>query len=144
MPNPSSDHHELALRAQDQDGGSLEAFAYSGPLPTPETLAAYGQAIPGAAERILSMAEDEQAHRQAMDRGRLALAQDGQRLDRQIIRWSIVGKGVVAVSFIAGSIIGAIELHIGVVSLALAPFIYLISVQTSGDDDLDTDAPSPE
>lgn len=77
MPNPSSDHHELALRAQDQDGGSLEAFAYSGPLPTPEMLAAYGEAIPGAAERILSMAEDEQAHRQAMDRGRLALPKMG-------------------------------------------------------------------
>jgi len=87
------------------------------------------------------MAEEEQAHRQAMDRGRLDLAQEGQRLDRQIIRWSIAGKGFVAVIFLAGSIIGAIEVHIGVVSLALAPFIYLISVQTSGDEDLDIDAP---
>lgn len=36
---------------------------YSGPLPPPEALARYDQIVPGAAERILCMAENEMKHR---------------------------------------------------------------------------------
>lgn len=36
---------------------------YSGPLPKPEDLAKYDQVVPGAAERIISMAEKEMQHR---------------------------------------------------------------------------------
>lgn len=36
---------------------------YSGPLPHPEALAQYDQIVPGAAERIIQMAEKEMAHR---------------------------------------------------------------------------------
>lgn len=36
---------------------------YSGPLPKPEDLAKYEQVIPGAAERIIKMAEREMQHR---------------------------------------------------------------------------------
>lgn len=36
---------------------------YSGPLPPPEALAKYDQVVPGAAERILQMAEKEMQHR---------------------------------------------------------------------------------
>jgi uncharacterized membrane protein len=39
----------------------------SGPLPAPEILAGYEQVLPGAAERILQMAEDQQAHRFTME-----------------------------------------------------------------------------
>lgn len=35
----------------------------SGPLPTPEELFSYQQLLPGAADRIIAMAEREQAHR---------------------------------------------------------------------------------
>ena len=41
----------------------IEATFRSGPLPIPEELAAYNEIIPGAAERILQMAEDEQNFR---------------------------------------------------------------------------------
>ena len=36
---------------------------YSGPLPHPETVAKYDQIVPGAAERIITMAEKEMVHR---------------------------------------------------------------------------------
>lgn len=36
---------------------------HSGPLPAPETYAQYNEIHPGAAERILKMAEKEQSHR---------------------------------------------------------------------------------
>jgi uncharacterized membrane protein len=37
--------------------------SYSGPLPPPEALERYNQTLPGAAERILAMAEQQHAHR---------------------------------------------------------------------------------
>lgn len=40
---------------------------YSGPLPLPEDLARYDQVVPGAAERIIKMAENEMQHRHDND-----------------------------------------------------------------------------
>lgn len=39
-----------------------EATFHSGPLPDPETLRLYDQYVPGAASRIIQMAENEQQH----------------------------------------------------------------------------------
>jgi len=39
-----------------------------GPLPPPEALEKYNQVLPGAAERILAMAESQQAHRQHLEK----------------------------------------------------------------------------
>ncbi len=41
--------------------------AYEGPLPSPEILARYDQVCPGAAERILVMAENQARHRQELE-----------------------------------------------------------------------------
>lgn len=40
---------------------------WSGPLPHPSALAQFDQVVPGVAERIVSMVEQEQAHRFAHD-----------------------------------------------------------------------------
>jgi len=40
-----------------------EAWRFAGPLPPPEFFAEYNRILPGSAERILAMAEREQAHR---------------------------------------------------------------------------------
>ncbi len=40
---------------------------YHGPIPPPEILKEYNQITPGAADRIISMAEQEIAHRHEMD-----------------------------------------------------------------------------
>ena len=40
-----------------------EQHTFSGPLPPPEDLARYDQVVPGAAERIIKMAENEMMHR---------------------------------------------------------------------------------
>ena len=46
----------------------LEASAsYTGPLPPPGMLVQYNEAVPGAAERILAMAERQSAHHVAME-----------------------------------------------------------------------------
>ena len=40
---------------------------FSGPLPPPEILAKYEQILPGAADRIIKMAESQQSHRQRLE-----------------------------------------------------------------------------
>jgi len=45
-----------------------EMTRHSGLLPAPETFSAYDKVLPGAAERILTMAEKAQSHRHEMER----------------------------------------------------------------------------
>lgn len=40
----------------------IEAHLYQGPIPAPQTLAAFNEIIPNGADRIMQMAEKEQAH----------------------------------------------------------------------------------
>ena len=44
-----------------------QEFIHSGPLPSPVTLDQYNNVHPGAAERIIAMAEKEQAHRHQIE-----------------------------------------------------------------------------
>jgi uncharacterized membrane protein len=41
--------------------------SFSGPLPPPEALERYNQVLPGAAERIINMAESQHQHRQGLE-----------------------------------------------------------------------------
>jgi uncharacterized membrane protein len=65
----ASEIHPTSRRQPDGSvvaiGASFQQFA--GPLPHPDTLAAYEETLPGAADRILAMAERQAEHRQAME-----------------------------------------------------------------------------
>lgn len=43
------------------------SYQHSGPIPDPMTLERYEQILPGAAERILAMAEKQSDHRQSLE-----------------------------------------------------------------------------
>ena len=45
----------------------MRSELYSGPIPPPEALARYEEIQPGAADRILKMAEKQQEHRMALE-----------------------------------------------------------------------------
>ena len=45
---------------------------YQGPLPKPDDFAAYERVLPGAADRILKMAEQQATHRQGLERRALS------------------------------------------------------------------------
>lgn len=51
--------------------------SWQGPLPPPEILQGYEAAFPGAAERILRMAEDQGAHRRDMEKQALGIQKEG-------------------------------------------------------------------
>jgi len=56
-PQPFNKHNEVLVSSQ-----------FSGPLPPPDALAHYNNIIPGAAERILRMAESEAENRHRNER----------------------------------------------------------------------------
>ncbi len=58
--NSESISHERRLIAQ-------QVSTFSGPIPPPSILQQYNQVIPGAAERILKMAEAQSEHRRRLE-----------------------------------------------------------------------------
>ena len=56
---------ETAVFAQKAE---LSYSVHSGPLPSPEDLAKYNMIVPDAAERLLCMAENQQAHRMELEK----------------------------------------------------------------------------
>lgn len=49
-------------------GAAISASAYSGPLPSPDHLRGYEEVVPGSANRIITMAESQSAHRQEIEK----------------------------------------------------------------------------
>ena len=92
--------NELAALPEDEKQKEITAVishtrTFSGPLPTPEAFAKYNKVLPGAADRILRMAEKEQDTRHEAQRG--AIANDRRRIDATtIVALSIVGVAGVA------------------------------------------------
>lgn len=85
---------------------------FIGPLPPPEVFAGYDKVLPGAAERILKMAEDEANHRRAQE-GKLVTStcRDGRLglwMGFLIGMLGISGSCVVAIigNAVAGSVMG--------------------------------------
>lgn len=68
-----SDDPESAIEAAGETDLVVIGSAFSGPLPPPDVLADYEAVVPGAAERILSMSEQQLQHSMDMDRGMLGI-----------------------------------------------------------------------
>lgn len=47
---------------------TAHAAHFSGPIPPPEILIKYNEAVPGGAERIIAMAEEQSRHRQHLEK----------------------------------------------------------------------------
>jgi uncharacterized membrane protein len=62
-------HQQLIQRQQQAMMMKVaQAYSFSGPLPPPEVLEKYNQVVPGLAERIITMAEQQSKHRQGLER----------------------------------------------------------------------------
>lgn len=58
-PIPNNNSNQLKVRQE---------FQYTGPIPPPAMLEQYNKIVPGAAERILRMAEDQSSHRRTLEK----------------------------------------------------------------------------
>lgn len=73
------------------------AFSFTGPLPPPDVLTKYNDALPGAAERIVAMAERQSAHRQEIEKtviGSNAFVQKVGPFLGFIVAMTVVGGGL--------------------------------------------------
>lgn len=85
---------------------AMRSESFSGPLPHPEILKGYDNVLPGAAERVLKMAEKEQDHRFDCDNkligGQLAQSKRGQWMGFTIV---LILIAVAIMFFVMGDII---------------------------------------
>jgi uncharacterized membrane protein len=73
---------------------SSQSLMYSGPLPTSGEFKGYEQALPGAADRILAIAEKESEHRHDIERKELKIKNRGQIFALVISVLSLLGIGL--------------------------------------------------
>lgn len=103
----------------------FQEIEFSGPMPPPNILSGYEKILPGAADRILSMAEMQSKHRQSMEKRMIeAEARDGLL---GILFGFVLGGGCIVAAIImvlvypetAGVVSGAVLGSTGVASIAI-------------------------
>jgi uncharacterized membrane protein len=101
------------------------AHSHAGPLPPAREFGRYDEVLPGAGDRILSMAENEQAHRHEMERGMLK-SESGFKGRGQlfaflglivmlgaVIAMALMGQAVAGASLGGAVIVGVVALFLG-------------------------------
>ena len=99
--------------------------SFSGPLPPPEILKKFDEVVPGAAERIIKMAEEQSTHRKDLEKkvieSDIARSKWGQVLGFAIAIAGLATSTLIAIygSAIAGGIIG-----VGTLASLVGVFMY--------------------
>ena len=102
-----------------------QSVTFSGPLPPPEILRQFDNVVPGAAERIIKMAENQSSHRMELEKkvieSDVTRSRWGQILGFIIAILGLLVSAVVAIygSAIAGGIIG-----VGTLASLVGVFMY--------------------
>jgi uncharacterized membrane protein len=118
---PSS---EIAERQRIAVAAQLQR-SFSGPLPPPEVLVHYNDAVPNGAERIIAMAEKQSDHRMQLERQ--VVNSDIQRSNLGLVAGLIIALAFLGVSYLlidhghetAGAVLGTIDI-VGLVGV----FVY--------------------
>jgi uncharacterized membrane protein len=77
---------------------------FSGPIPHPTILEEYEKIVPGAAERIIAMAESDMKHQQEMDREELRIAESQVKRGQISAFWlTIIALAVCIFALLMGS-----------------------------------------
>lgn len=117
MNNPGNQQQQQPPQSVVKQQQQIASYHFSGPLPPSTELARYEETLPGAADRILKMAEGQSQHRQNLE-GRV-IGSDIKRADRGQIYGFIlsalitagsfylitIGKDVMGISAIVGTLI---------------------------------------
>lgn len=89
---------------------SIEA-AFSGPLPHPAILRGYEDACPGAADRIIAMAERQGEHRRSMESTAMEIAHEEMRREFQEARNGQICGVIVTLAFIIAGVLVLLKGH---------------------------------
>ncbi len=103
-----------------------KTVAFSGPLPAPADLQRFEQILPGAAERIMCMAEKQAEHRQSLE---LRVIQSGVKKSEQGLIFGLI-IGMTAI--ITGGICAALDQQIAGSFIGGGGIVGLVSVFVIG------------
>lgn len=111
--SPANSSSLLTEPGEDAATMSMRTFAsFSGPLPPPEILQAFGEINPAYPDIIVARSEREQAHRHAIEHKLIDCEIESRRLTHKERKWTSAVGGVM---FVAVTIVG------GVVALWASP-----------------------
>ncbi len=103
----------------------VEALAMQGPLPPPDILSGYDAIVPGAAERILAMAEKQNDHRIEMEQGLLSHQTRNERAGlRYAFLLALAGLVLVGILAWRGAIGPAVGIAIAQIAALVGVFVY--------------------
>jgi uncharacterized membrane protein len=108
----------------------FEAEFFEGPLPHPGILAEYDRICPGAASRILAMAESQSQHRQELER--LVVLSNCRSQDRGPILGFLLAAGAITLGgflILHGKEVSGLVALIGALVAVVVPFLYGKRVQ---------------
>lgn len=84
----------------------IQRRSFQGPIPPPDIIAEYENVLPGSAERILAMAENEQKHRHSKENKQITMDSREQDLDEKFMesefkqskRGQLLGAGMAVIA----------------------------------------------
>jgi len=101
-------------------------MSFSGPLPPPEVLIAYDEAVPGAAKKIIAMADRQAKHRQSLETAVI-------NSDIRQSRWGLwAGLGVSLTAILFGSVLIYFGHDVAGATVAGLPTASLVGVFVHG------------
>lgn len=99
MGKRKSSHRSKQPQGQQTSNSSRSIqFQYNGPIPPPNMLQQYDDILPGAAERILRMAEEQSAHRKELEKK--VIEGDDKRASRGQVFGFIIALVVITAGFV--------------------------------------------
>ena len=104
---------------------AVHASMYSGPIPPPAALAQYDKTLPGAADRILKMAESQQAHRQALEV--VAINHDARRSMAGLIAGAVIALAALAFAGVLAALgqpVGSVATGLFAIASLAGVFVY--------------------
>ena len=110
VPQPKPDDEPQESAAIPESEGALEELSTriseklsvtisAGPIPPPDIMEQYEKTLPGSADRILKMAENQSEHRQSLEKQRLSFS------NREVHLGQIFGFLIGAIAIVTGGYI---------------------------------------
>lgn len=107
------------------------AARFSGPLPHPDILKHYDEIEPGAAGRIIAMAESQQAHEHEMEQRAISIAPELLREKEKTYRWWIALPSTVVTIVLIAAFVAVSQMDTTWESYGLGGFIATLTLIVS-------------
>ncbi|MBW1721272.1 MAG: DUF2335 domain-containing protein [Deltaproteobacteria bacterium] len=117
VPTPNTQGAQIA---------QISGTRFAGPIPPPDLLKGYDDIIPGAAERILRMAEEEAAYAHRMNQLTLELSA------KEVKRGQVSGFGVAIAAFIVATVALFLGLEKAAMTIGGTTIVGLVTVFVTG------------